>query len=143
MDEYHDYQLLNEKDIPENVLSKISVDVQNTNHIIVLDKLWHYLGSLRNIDGTERFPRLKKFATLIMTIPHSNAEEERIFSIIRKNKTCFRPNLDPNETLESLVMVKLAMESELVTKFKLDGDLLERAKQATRKYNQEHSNPQR
>ena len=35
-------------------------------------------------------------------VAHSNAEEERLFSIRRKNKNCIRSNLDPNETLGSL-----------------------------------------
>ena len=29
-----------------------------------------------------------------------------------KNKTCFRPDLDPEETLGSLITVKLAIENE-------------------------------
>ena len=68
-------------------------------------------------DHTENallFPRLWKVVRLILTIPHSNAEEERVFSTVRKNKTCFRPRLDPEETLASIVTVKHAMESESV-----------------------------
>ena len=138
IEEYHDYQLKDETEIPPNQISKFQVE-RGTGSYMILDKLWHYLGSLTNVDGTERFPRLKKIARLILTIPHSNAEE-RIFSIIRKNKTCFHPNLDPNKTLGSLVTVKLAMNNESVSKFKLDKELLASAKQATRKYNKQHSN---
>ena len=58
------------------------------------------------------FPRLWKVFRLIVIISHSNGEEEQVFSIVRKNKTCFRPRLDPEETLASIVTVKLAMESE-------------------------------
>jgi len=31
---------------------------------------------------------------LILVLPHSNVEE-RVFSMVRKNKTAFRPSLDP------------------------------------------------
>ena len=55
------------------------------------------------------FPRLPQILQLIMIIPHSNADEERVFSLIRKNKTCFCPNLDPDVTLQNLIMVKLAI----------------------------------
>ena len=47
-------------------------------------------------DGTLRFAHLCKVACLVLLIPHSNAEEERVFSMIRKNKTDFRNRLSLN-----------------------------------------------
>ena len=44
------------------------------------------------------FERLSAVAMLILVIPQSNAEE-RVFSMVRKNKTAFRPSLDPKGTL--------------------------------------------
>ena len=41
-------------------------------------------------------------------IPHSNAEEERVFSMVQKNKTAFRPSLDPKGTQSSILTMKLA-----------------------------------
>jgi len=38
--------------------------------------------------------------------------QERAFSVIRKNKTAFRPNLDPNETLGSTVTVKMELQND-------------------------------
>ena len=84
------------------------------------------------------FPRLWKVVKLILTIPHYNAEEERVFSIVRKNKTCFRPRLDPEETLASIVTVKLAMESESVETFNIPQEVLTAAKSATYKYKLSH-----
>ena len=66
-----------------------------------------------------------------LTIPHSNAEEERVFSIARKNKTSFRPRLDLEETLVSIVTVKLAMEFESVSTFNIPQEVLAAAKRAT------------
>ena len=38
-------------------------------------------------DGRKRFPILSKVALLVLTIPHSNAGEERVSSMIKKNLT--------------------------------------------------------
>ena len=73
-----------------------------------------------------------------LTIPHSNAEEERVFSIARKNKTSFCSRLDPEETLASIVTVKLAMESESVETFNIPQEVLTAAKSATYKYKLSH-----
>ena len=82
---------------------------------------------------------MSKVAKLILVIPHSNAEEERVFSLVWKNKTCFRPNLDPDESLASIITCKLAMEGESVTKFSISDNLISTVKQATTKYNKQHS----
>ena len=56
------------------------------------------------------------------------------FSIVRKNNACFRPHLDPEETLASIVTVKLAMESESVENFNIPQEVLTAVKSATSKY---------
>ena len=106
---------------------------------ILHDRLWHYLSSLKDYFGCPRFPKLTKVAKLILVIPHSNDEEESVFSLVRKNKTCFRPNLDLCESLASIITCKLAMEGESVTKFSISDDIIYTAKQATTKYNKQHS----
>ena len=50
----------------------------------------------------------------ILAIPYSNADEGRVFAIATENKTCFWSNLDPEETLASIAIVKLAMGAEEV-----------------------------
>ena len=47
-----------------------------------------------------------KIAKVVLFIPHSNAGEERVFSLIRKDKTQFRPNLSLDKTLSSILTVK-------------------------------------
>ena len=104
-----------------------------------LDSLWRFIGEMMDhAENTLLFPRLWKVVALILTFPHSDAEEERIFSIVRKNKTCFRPSLDPEETLASIVTVKLAMESENVETFNIPQEVLKAAKSATYKYMLSH-----
>ena len=78
-----------------------------------MDVIWHYLSSLRAADNSFRFPRLASVAKLVFTIPHSNAQEERLFSMVRKNKSAFRPSLDSKGTLSSILTIKLAAVSTL------------------------------
>ena len=47
-------------------------------------------------------------AMLVLTIPHSNTDEERVFSMVMKNKTPFCQSLALDTTLPSLLTVKLA-----------------------------------
>ena len=58
-----------------------------------MDMIWASLTSMISPDGRPRFPMLGNVAKLVLVLPHSNAEEERLFSMVRKNKTAFRPNL--------------------------------------------------
>ena len=64
--------------------------------------------------------------------------EERVFSMINKNKTKFRPNLVVDGTLSSLITVKLANEDNC-SKYEPPKEVLESAKKATMEYNRAHS----
>ena len=104
-----DFQLLSDDDIPSTVWEKASISLDGacaTYH--QLDLIWHHLSTMKAPDGTHRFNRLCLIAKLVMVIPHSDAQEESVFSMIRKNKTCFRPSLVPKGTLSSIRTVKLA-----------------------------------
>ena len=131
-EEFNEYQLLRDSDIPDHVMESCKTDRGD----LKLDSLWSFIRQMN--DHTENallFPRVYRF---ILTIPHSNAGEERVFSIVRKNKTCFRPWLDPEETLVSIVAVKLTMESESVETFNISQEVLTVAKSATYKYKMSH-----
>lgn len=102
------------------------------------DIVWGHLQEVTTLDGRKRFPWLSKIALLVLIIPHSNAGEERVFSMMKKNLTPLRPCLDQEETLGSIMTIK--MESlnspggnELPT------NVLRAAKSATRLYNKAHS----
>ena len=85
-----------------------------------LDSLWGFIGEIKgHAESTLLFPRLWKVVRLILTIPHSNAEQGRVFFHRNRNKTCFKPRFDPEETLISIVTVKLVMESESVEAFNI------------------------
>ncbi|GFN78517.1 Zinc finger bed domain-containing protein 5 [Plakobranchus ocellatus] len=69
-----------------------------------LDSTWVAIGQLRE-DGQIILPNLSRVMLNIMTIPHSSAHCERIFSHVRKNQTEFRSRLN-NETVEALLIAK-------------------------------------
>ena len=98
-----------------------------------MDVLWTYLPSVKSADGCFfMFRRICRIAFLVMTIPHSNAAEERIFNLIRANKAQLRirgHSLQYN-------MIKMA---EIGPEFKPSKELLEDAKKATWFYNQKHT----
>ena len=113
---FNEYQLLRDSDIPDHVMESCKTDRGD----LKLDSLWSFIRQMNDhAENALLFPRLWKVVRFILTIPHSNAGEERVFSIVRKNKTCFRPRLDPEETLASIVAVKLKMESESVETFNI------------------------
>ena len=72
-----------------------------------------------------------------MTIPHSNAGEERIFSLISKNKTPSRSSLQLDGSLSSLIVVKTHINNPLQWTPPLE--MLQRAKTATKTYNEQHN----
>ena len=103
--EFVDYQLLNDEDVPQMIWDKAKVGSssdENEDEHYRMDIIWQYLSTLKSGDGRPRFKRLSKIAMLVLTIPHSNADEERVFSMVRKNKTPFRPSLGLDKTLSQL-----------------------------------------
>ena len=134
-EEFVDYQLLREEDIPQRVWDKAKVEEDGDKHR--MDVLWHYFSTLKSGDGRQRFKQLSNIAMLVLTIPHSNADEERVFSMVRKNKTPFRPSLGLDTTLPSLLTVKLATE-EPCHKFEPHPSVVARAGKVTWEYNKEH-----
>ena len=132
--EFHEFQLLEETEIPKSPLNEKYPDMADRIYIV-----WNRIGEMTSADSTKRFKRLFPIAKLTLTLPHSNAEEERLFSMVKRNKTAFRPNLDPQETLRSILTVKLALKGEKVHKMDITNDILTRAKKATWEYNKAHS----
>ena len=90
-DQFTSYQLL-----PNSVV--------NNQHQV--DQTWCNLNQLRQKDGVARFDLLFEVAKHILVLPHSNAEEERIFSTVSKNKTKFRATLSNKTTLPSILTCK-------------------------------------
>jgi len=136
-EEFLDYQLKERAELPENVWeSALVVDGESQHYR--MDVVWSHLSTMKSPDGMLRFPRLAKVAQLVLVIPHSNAQEERVFSMVTKNKTIFRPNLKLDGTLSSILTVKLA-NIELCLKYEPLHAVIETARKASTEYNKAHS----
>ena len=59
--------------------------------------------------------------------------------MVKQNRTAFWPNLDPQETLGSILTVKLALKWEKIHTIDIPNNILTRAKQAIWEYNKAHS----
>ena len=102
-DEFVDYKILKQDSIPEDVWESAKVqDEQVSRYIYRMDVIWAYLSQMKLANGELRYKRLSDVAKLVLIIPHSNAGEERVFSMIRKNKTAFRPSMNVDGTLSSV-----------------------------------------
>lgn len=76
-----------------------------------MDVLWVYLGSMTDpVTGQPTFSLLANIAKLVLTLPHSNADEEHVFSLIRQNKTDFRSSISLDGTIASILTMKLDSE---------------------------------
>ena len=105
------YQVLVEEDIPATVKESAKLTREDPFRV---DILWSYLKNIKLPGSNEcEFDLLFKVADVVMTIPHSNAGEERIFSLINKNKTPSQSSLSLDGTLSSLITVKTHIEHPL------------------------------
>ena len=136
-DEFVDYQLLEQGDIPASVWDLATVNEKFGSHTR-MDVIWGFLGTMRTGDNCNyKFPYLSKVAKLVLTLPHSNAGEERVFSLVRLNKTPYRSSLSLDGTLSSILTVKLH-NPEPCYEFEPPKEMLEKSKKATWDYNKEH-----
>ena len=135
-EQFLNYQLLNDHDIPESVWQNPCTMHDDRNKYYRVDILWGYTSQMKDCIGKHRFDILFKVVKLVLVLPHSNATEERAFSIARKNKATFRDSMGLN-TLGSILTIKLANPN--ATKFKPDKALLKSAKSATWEYSKRHS----
>ena len=87
------YQLLNDHDIPDSVWQNACTMDDDGNKYHRVDILWGYISQMKDCIGKLRFDVLFKIVKLVLVLSHSNASEERVFSIIRKNKTTFRASI--------------------------------------------------
>ena len=111
-EEFVDYQCMNDADIVDEAWEEAKVsdgvkndinDENNSYHYRV-DILWWYTAQLC-IPGcsVKRFKYLIKLAKLMLIMPHSNAELERLFSIVRKNKTLECSSLKLDGTVSGIL----------------------------------------
>ena len=140
-EEFLSYQLQSDADIPDEVWEEAKVN-ENEDVYYRADVLWSHLCKIQIIGSSQlKFLRLAQVAKVVLVIPHSNASEERVFSMVHKNKTPFHPSLGLDGTFSSIIKVKLGVDDPC-EKFEPTKQLLEKAKKARREYNKAHSSKQ-
>lgn len=116
--EFSHYQI---DSLNEQILSQERCDVS-----------WHMIGMLNDHSDKPKYSNLAKAMLGILTIPHSNADSERAFSTVRKNRTDFRPSLS-YKTLSRLCVQKSCLEATHTNCYeqKFSKEFLQKAKSAT------------
>ena len=92
--EFQDYQLSPDDDLPA-----VTCDSR-------IDTFWAEMGREKTFVGAARFPLLTPVMLTLSVIAHSNADSERVFSMIRKIDTDSRLQLG-NDTLRALLTCKI------------------------------------
>ena len=140
-DEFVAYQLLQDSDFPEKVINDTTFVSKDSGGNKVtrlrMDIIWGNLSEDKDSCGIKRFPKLSSAALLVLTLLHSNADEEHVFSLIKKNKTEFRGSLDLNRTLSSIITVKMNLDGES-HQFRPSASLIKKSKSSTGEYNRLH-----
>ena len=126
IDQYQDYQLS-----PMDDLAKY--DKEKTR----FDTFWLAMEKVKLPSGKQRFSILAKVALCALSLPHSNADTERSFSMLRKIQQDSRGNLC-QQTTTSLLSCKMNEDSECST-FQPSTQLLKKAKTACSDYKAEHN----
>ena len=131
-DEFLTYQAIEDKEIPGYVWEEALVRSHNDKSYHRMDVIWAHLRAI--------LPNLSDVALTVLTVPHSNATEERVFSIIPINKTEFRSRLDVT-SLNAIVVVKMSKPKSLLPCYhwKSINKLLKAYKKACTEYNEKHS----
>jgi hypothetical protein len=144
-DEFCDYRTMTEDEIGQKAWSEAKVvDGSAGGEEIFhyrMDVLWWYISDMV-VPGSnkKRFCHLLKEAELVLILPHSNAGEERLFSMVRKNKTESRSSMKLDGTLSNLLSMKLQYPETTTPchKWNPDEELLKNSKKATKDYNDKH-----
>ena len=145
-DEYFDYQTLKDSEIGTQAWEEAKIIDCEENGVPTVfhyrvDVLWWHIANMKLPEtNLPRFRHLMKVAELILVLPHSNAEKERLFSIVRKNKTESRSSMNLSGTLSSILAMKTSFPESTIpcSRWQPDDALLMKAKGATVQYNKEH-----
>ena len=86
--------------------------------------------------------KIGRHALFLLTIPHNNAAEECIFSMITKNKRKFRSSLNNNSSLNSIMRIKMNKPKSFKPcyQWKYSEELMKKCKKTCMGYNAKHSN---
>ena len=88
--------------------------------------------------GERKYHHLSNLALHLLSVPASNADSERVFSLVRRIKTDFRASL-LTETLSALIGCHLNKTFACCERRQLDTSLLSKAQTCTRDMNSRYN----
>lgn len=91
---------------------------------------WVKVSCILDACGKRKFDRVFSVMQSILTLPHSNAECERVFSLVKKNRTQFRSQLS-TKVLENMSLVKCKPSMAKCYEQNFSENFLKQAKHAT------------
>ena len=127
-DEFMDFTL-SPRDLPDASLDTYNYVSATGDKKPRAGMFWNEVGKLKTLEGELRFPCLFRLMAGLLSIPVSNADSERGFSILRKIHTDQRPSLNPS-TIASIMTIKLNSE-ECCFDTPFSPELLTKCKKAT------------
>ena len=91
-----------------------------------IDEMWKNILNSKNFDGTKIFSNLESLVEVVLSLPHSNAEAERIFSIVTDVKNKKRNRLS-NDTVSAICIVRSSFQDANINciNFEIDARHLE------------------
>ena len=84
------------------------------------------------------FKLLCRIASIVLVIPHSNADQESLFSIVHKNRTNSRSSLKLDRTLSSILSMKTHYPEATIPCCRWKPALLEKSQSAAGANNDNH-----
>ena len=79
-----------------------------------MEEAWREISGLKNFSDDLVFPQLSQLAAVVMCLPHSNAESERIFSVVTDVK-CKKRNKLGVENLNAITVVRSSFASKNIS----------------------------
>ena len=109
----------------DNVVSKVEDDAV---------WFWNRVKCMKTLRGECKYQHLCALALHLLSIPASNTDSERVFSLVRRIKTDFRSNLIP-DSISSLIGVHVNSPFRCCSLVDFSASLLDKVKSCTREFN--------
>jgi len=87
--------------------------------------MWKKILEFKNFNDEKMFPNLESLVETVLSFPHSNAEAERIFSIVNDVKNKKRNRLS-NKTVSAICTIRSSFQAKGIncTNFDVDSEHL-------------------
>ncbi|RXM34111.1 hypothetical protein EOD39_14383 [Acipenser ruthenus] len=118
-EEWEDFQLL-----PDTDVSMTDDKGQHKS----LDSFWAKVINMKTSLDVPRFPEMARVYAALLSLPHSNADCERAFSLVRKSQTEFRKSMLP-DTLTAFLKCKINCDGPSF-KLKVTAAILENSQES-------------